>query len=112
MKKVFSLVLISILFSSCENLKIKSTTACIQELIQDFKKDNICEGEGAKVDEYTFQNELVYVFEEGTCGADFTASVFDENCNNLGYLGGFVGNVIINGEDFSNAIFEQNIWKD
>ena len=53
---------------------------------------------------------MVYVFDLGTCGADMTSEVLDENCNTLGFLGGIAGNTKINGDDFGNAKYKSTIW--
>mgnify|MGYP000076591706 CR=1 FL=1 len=60
---------------------------------------------------YDFLGEKVYVFDPGTCGADMTSEVIDEDCNSLGFLGGIAGNVEINGANFSEAIARKIIWK-
>lgn len=87
----------------------KSTrNACIDSKADDFKKT--CCNNGAKVSEYTFQGNTVYVFDPGICGADQTSEVTNKKCEAMGYLGGISGNTKINGEDFSKAKFEKNIW--
>jgi len=62
------------------------------------------------VDEYLFQNELVYVFDYGFCCCDYSSDVLSSSCDTLGFLGGIIGNYMINGEDFSNANFQRRIW--
>ena len=37
------------------------------------------------VAEYLFQDQYVYVFSDGTCGADMGAAVYSQNCEYLGY---------------------------
>lgn len=109
MKRLSLFLFLCIIFtSSCK--KSDKIPDCINTKINEFKNTAIYE-QGSNVEEYTFQNNLVYVFNQGNCGADFTSEVFDDNCNSLGYLGGITGNTIINGEDFSNANFEQIIWQ-
>ena len=66
--------------------------------------------EFCNVKKYKFQGKTVYVFDQGTCGADFTSAVIDENCNILGYLGGFIGNTKIKNEEFSHAIMLKKVW--
>lgn len=97
-------------FNSCKKDEIASDTpSCIIEKIKEFKNYACSDG---KVDEYIFQEKTVYVFDQGsTCGFDLTSDVVDEECNSLGFLGGFAGNTTINGESFSNAEFIRNIWK-
>lgn len=91
-----------LLVISCSREKSEKS-ACIKSEIRSFYKDRPC-GD-AIVKEYLFQGRNVFVFDPGTCGADMTASVLDNNCTILGYLGGIAGNTTINGEDFSHARF-------
>lgn len=97
--------------SSCKKDPIKSLPGCVQDEISDFKSNKLCPSD-SKILEYSFQNQKVYVFEEGSCGADLSSTIIDEDCNILGYLGGFPGNNVINGESFDSAKLEQTIWKD
>ncbi len=88
----------------------EGTPECIENKIQEFKEIACTDG---KVDEYTFQGITVYVLDPGIkCGADLTSEVVDSECETLGYLGGIAGNHIIKEENFDNAVFVQNIWKD
>ena len=93
---------------SCQPIKY-GTPPCIKEKILDFETQ--CCDDGANVKEFKFQGEKVYVFDPGTCGADMTSQVFNENCSSLGYLGGITANNEINGEDFSNADFTVTCWE-
>lgn len=103
------LTLVSII--SCQKLDIeKGTPNCIENLIIDFENSQSCEN-GVNVKKYTFQGMAVYVFDPGICGFDVTSEVVDSECNSLGYLGGISGNTEINGEDFSNALFESTVWE-
>jgi hypothetical protein len=95
---------------SCSKSKVENQIpGCISYKIEVFKTSSMCAD--AHVDRYLFQNKSVFVFEEGSCGADFSANVYDVNCQLLGSLGGFAGNLMINGENFSTAIFEKTVWK-
>ena len=80
---------------------------CIETKINEFSLE-ACDN-GANVKEYLFQNKTVYVFDPGTCGADMTSEVVDAECTTLGFLGGFLGNIVINGEVFDNAVFVKTI---
>jgi len=40
-----------------------------------------------------------------------TAEVMSSDCVSLGFLGGFIGNTKINGEEFSSATFIKTIWQ-
>jgi len=83
---------------------------CLQTKINSFSSGNYACPTSANVKEYLFQNNTVYVFEPGNCGADMTAEVINVNCNTLGYLGGIAGNMQINGENFSNAVYVRTVW--
>ena len=100
-----------IVTTGCKKDPIKSLPECVQDEISDFKKNKLCPSD-SKVLEYSFQNQKVYVFEQGSCGADLSSTVIDEDCNILGYLGGFPGNNIINGDSIDSAQLEHTIWKD
>ena len=95
------------LFSACK--KESENPACIDTKVEEFKFIISC-SVGSNVKEYEFQSKRVFVFDPGTCGADMTSEVLDENCNSLGFLGGIAGNTKINGEDFKNAKLKRTIW--
>jgi hypothetical protein len=98
------------LVMSCTKLEIdKSAPKCIEKKIKEFNKSTGCNT--AKVEEYTFQGITVYLFDPGNCGADLQAQVYNADCKNIGYLGGFEGSVKINGEDFSNATLVKTVWQ-
>lgn len=82
---------------------------CVLQKINTFEKTIACENT-ATVSEYLFQGKTVYVFDPGTCGYDLASDVIDKNCTYLGFLNGFAGNRIINGEDFAHATFVETIW--
>jgi hypothetical protein len=111
MKKLLFLIAITVLtFNSCKKLDIaKGTPGCIESKIKDFSNNATCKDPNVK--EYLFQNKNVYVFYQGSCGADLTSDVYDSDCNNMGYLGGIAGNTMINGEEFSNAVFIKTTWE-
>jgi len=110
----FFLVAISIFtLSACHSQKAaekkSAAPSCVQKAIENFSKGT-CE-KGLNVKEYTFQGKKVFVFDQSHCGNDMTSEVVDATCKSLGFLGGFVGNVKINGEDFSNAVFVKTLWE-
>lgn len=114
MKKiVFHSVIALMLFAtSCQEEIAPGEPACIREKIIEFSDIGICET-GKSVAKYKFQGEFVYVFNHGTCGADFQSPVYDANCTSLGYLGGITGNDEINSVSFClNAEFVSLVWKD
>jgi len=105
---VFAVVLLSI---SCE--KIEDCPDCVKNRVKEFAKNHICTDGTASVGEYIFQDQYVYVFSDGTCGADMGAAVYTDKCVYLGFLGGFAGNLKINGVVFHDiAIFQKEIWHD
>jgi len=61
---------------------------------------------------YKFQDQFVYVFNPGNCGADMMSNVYDEDCFLICSLGGIAGNIMCNGENFTeNATDETLIWE-
>ncbi len=112
MKKIIVFVLTFFLLSiSCE--KIEDCPDCIKNKVKEFAKNRICNDGTAGVTEYIFQDQYVYVFSDGTCGADMGAAVYTEKCEYLGFLGGIAGNLNINGVVFHDvAIFQKEIWHD
>jgi hypothetical protein len=112
MKKLVLLFFtLTLLTGSCD--KIEDCPECIRNKVKEFAKNRICNDGSAGVAEYLFQNQYVYVFSDGTCGADLGAAVYSQNCEYLGYLGGITGNLNINGVRFHEvAIFQKKIWQD
>jgi hypothetical protein len=109
--RMITLGLFALLLVNCEKID-KDLPDCIRAKIKEFAKTPICKNESS-VALYVFQSKNVYVFSEGTCGADLGAAVYDENCENLGFLGGFTGNLMINGVKFhENADFQKEVWHD
>ncbi|MET4107143.1 hypothetical protein [Hymenobacter sp. UYP22] len=105
------------LLSACDEFDIaKNTPACVRTQTEEFARGAAsCKTDdhtiGASVKEYRFQNQTVYVLDMGNCIADGSAEVISENCQRLGFLGGFVGNTTINGESFSKAEYKRTIWQ-
>jgi hypothetical protein len=110
MNKIHLLViLLAFTFNSCERSDSENKTpGCLENQIIEFKA-TACES-GAAVKEYHFQDKTVYVFDPGSCGADMTSAVVDNQCNVLGALGGITGNTKIEGKDFSTATYIRTIW--
>jgi hypothetical protein len=115
MKRAFLALLTAITFlvtfSSCSKDIAANTPACIRKAIKVHDKDWTT----GSVDEYFFQNKLVYAFApDGRIIADGSTEIKDENCNQLCTVGGFGGPQInqCNGENFfQTAVFKRNIWK-
>jgi len=68
-----------------------------------------------RVEEYLFQNKLVYAFQpDETKIADGATTIKDEHCNTICQVGGFGGPSInlCNGENFFHlAVLKRTIWK-
>jgi len=103
------LSVLAVFSGSCKKkIMVDGTPECLGKRITTFDKEQSCED--IRVDEYLFQSKPVYLFEPGTCGADFTTEVIDTDCNTLGHLHGIAGNAMINGENFSSATYVRNVW--
>ena len=81
---------------------------CSKDKIEKFKKEVICDE--SKVNQFNFQNNIVYVFDEAFCCCDHNYEVFDSQCKRIGYLDRLIGNKRINGENFDNADFIKTVW--
>lgn len=103
------LISICLMFCLIGCKKSSTLSECIQSKVNEFKASVTFSN--ASVKEYSFQGELVYVFDDGSAVVDGASSVLDKDCNYLGVLGGFTGNTKINGLDFySNSKFKKTIW--
>lgn len=103
-------ILFVVALSACKHLDVpEKAPSCIERKVTEFLPET-CET-GASVKEYLFQNQHVFVFDHGNCGADMTSEVTDANCTTLGFLGGITGNTQINGEEFSSATLIRTVWK-
>lgn len=107
--KAFYLFSVLTLFSlvACSD----STPDCISEEITLFQS-NQSDCPGASVIKYTFQNQTLYGFADGTCIADGGTRLLDESCNDYCFIGGFAAFIECQGENFAeNAIVEEVIWE-
>lgn len=104
---ILLLAIFLMIFSSCEKKPVE-TPDCIKSLISNYP---FCANDGGGVGQYSFQGHIVYVFDPGLCGADMASSVYNENCECIGILGGIAGNNIVNNEIFiGHAKFIKSIW--
>jgi hypothetical protein len=113
MKQATIFLLASLLFviTSCHKEDIAANTPdCIRSEI--VSNSNNLNWMMKSVDEYLFQNKLVYAFSpDHERIADASTAIKDEFCNTLCDVGGWGGN-ICNGVNFSQtAVFKRNIWK-
>lgn len=108
---IFSLSVILLSSLSCNKDIASDTPGCIRREINNHGKN----WETGSVDEYFFQNQLVYAFApDGEIIADGSTVIKDESCNQLCIVGGFGGPAVnqCNGENFFQAaVFKRNIWK-
>lgn len=99
-----------VLSFSCKKDDKPTESSCISERVRSFSKSEICDS-GALVTEYKFNDEMVYVFNQGNCGADFQEAVYDASCNSIGYLGGIAGNMDVDGVNFyDNAVWQRTLF--
>ena len=109
MKQIAFLLFMATL-TGCAKLDIESGTPnCIVKEIKRFNRNIACES--ANVKEYSFQSKTVYLFEQGTCGADMSSDVLSSDCQKIGYIGGISGNGEVNGGDFYTATFLRTVWE-
>lgn len=88
----------------------KDAPKCLIDLVKErFEDCKDCKD--ASIREYQFQNSLVYVLDDGLNHPDHAVSVYDDQCNYLGILGGIAGFTEINGEEFEHAIFVRTVWQ-
>lgn len=117
MKRLVFIPLLFTVFTACNKRPAtpveqgKCGVTCILDKIGQFaQSSNICDST-ATVKRYSFQDQNVYLFDQGTCGNDLTIPVLNEDCDTLGYLGGIMGNNTINGQDFyANASYVSTVW--
>ena len=104
-------VTICLFLLSCAKIDLDTVeTKCMRNKIKAFSRAKSTCDSGAGVSKYIFQNQVVYTFYQGNCGADFLSEVFNVDCELIGGVGGFGGVKIVNGEDFGNAMFVETIW--
>jgi hypothetical protein len=87
-----------VIFLGCGKSDLSNTPPCLTKTIY-FINTYIgrCP---ATIVEYEFQNKIVYYVDPGSCSEDQEFLILNSNCDTIGYLAGFAGNSIINGEDF------------
>jgi Domain of unknown function (DUF6970) len=68
-------------------------------------------GGRAKIEEYVFQDELVYLIDPGFCAFEQAYEVLNKHCEVIGILGTISGNYEIRGEGFENAKFIRLVWQ-
>ncbi|MBL7932128.1 MAG: hypothetical protein JNL60_09500 [Bacteroidia bacterium] len=106
--KSFALFFLLSRVTFCHPKLNENMNDCLKAKIDEFSKESCNK---AVVKEYEFQQKKVYLFDQSACGNDMAANVYDDQCKKLGFIGGFTGNVNINGEDFSNAKLLRTVWE-
>lgn len=96
MKHIKDLLLTIILLPTAYERNDKDCPDCILKHTREFIKGQHCD-KGSSVSEWVFQGKPEYMFSDGTCGADYDATVPDQYCKFVGNLGGFSGALTING---------------
>ncbi len=113
MKNILLLFLAVLLLSvACKKDREKNLPACIKTQLDAFKQGSqTCAAGSASLKTYQFQNQTVYVFDDGPCISDGAKRVLDKDCNQLCTLGGIGGLTECNGQDFAaNATGEFQVW--
>ena len=105
---LLTVLLITVLFFSCEEQDISEIPDCLQEKVADFQRNPLCDD--SAISSYYFQKGVVYTFCSGICISDGGCGVYNERCELLGSLGTIAGLSKINGEEFSNAVLLEVLW--
>ncbi|MDQ2718743.1 MAG: hypothetical protein M3Z26_03105 [Bacteroidota bacterium] len=107
MKKTSYFLFILFMLASCK--KQEQIPACIKSTIDENKNNSNWKIE--EVDEYEFQNKLVYVFVP-VPQPDVQTEIKNSVCTMVCALGGIAGIMKCNGESFySVAVLKRVIWK-
>ncbi len=84
---------------NCEKIEIDAPD-CIKDKIEAFKQSDLACDSGASVIRYDFQRQKVFAFNPGNCIADGGANVYTEDCDEICFLGGLMGNLMCNEVEF------------
>ena len=114
---IFLLLLTGLVFSttSCNKEKLpEDVPTCIEDKIKEYKNvspNASCDK--AYIKEYTFQGRTVYKGYAGDACVDGGQTIFDENCEQICFLGGLAGIRDCDGEVFNEtATFVKLIWEE
>ena len=110
MKNFLKIIMLAgtLLILGCSDIE-EDVPQCIKDKIESLPEDDCPDG----MDEYMFNGKIVYIFtmEENRC-ADFGSMVYDEDCNELCFIGGIASLSECEGVDFyDNATLVRTIWK-
>jgi hypothetical protein len=108
-RRIFLALTVIVAFVSCEKELDTSVSDCIQERLKTFDTNEACDN--ASVHRFQFQGGFVYTFDRGNCAEMDSIEVRSENCDLLGYLGGYLNNASINGIIFyGSAKHDAIVW--
>jgi hypothetical protein len=83
---------------------------CMEPIFEDYKVI-ACKGSG-DLTTWMFNGELVYCFVYGDCISDSGAYIYNDQCVELCYLGGLLGNTECQGLDWdSNAVYVATLYE-
>jgi hypothetical protein len=103
------LFLMIICSTGCKKFRMeKDVPACLEKTTEEKVKS--VTNDFAVVLEYEFQGALVYVFDLDPGNADSRADIYNDQCQEIGYLGGQERNREVLGEDFASAKFKRQVW--
>lgn len=109
MKKYLLIGTVLLAAIACTKEKENAVSECIQDRLKNFDENESCDN--AMVLRYMFQDMNVYTFDRGNCSYVDSVEVYDEDCNLMGYLGGYLNNTDINGVNFYGAAeLKSTIW--
>jgi len=105
---ILTLSLLLVISAGCKKKLVIEAPACIKAKIAQivYAQDSYV----GQVDEYIFKNKKVYAFKDSGI-ADGQTPIYDENCNQVCALGGLLGTMMCDGENFNNAVFVRTVWK-
>lgn len=109
MKKITVIAALLIGAFACTKEPESAVSTCIQDELRIFDENLACTN--AIVLRYDFMGNNVYTFDRGDCSYVDSITVYDEECNIMGYLGGYLGNSTISGVDFyQEADLKATVW--
>jgi hypothetical protein len=92
---------------SCTKTDSNVVPNCIENAIVTANSNQMVDS----VQKRMFKGKEVYLFINSQC-CDMTSPVYDADCNKLCDLGGFIGNMNCEGENFdSGSVYISTVWK-
>ena len=109
MKRILMMVAVALVLIACSKKVL--LPGCLQEKITAYSKDSLPFVH--QIDLYEFKGKKVYkLIENPKSHTDAGASIMDEDCSQICYLGGIAGLVLCDGENFEqNAKLVKTVWK-